>query len=161
MIRLELTFYHMSATTWNSDFLLLNIILPELVVSISGGTILTKPHGTSFTVDASRSNDPVASISSISAEPLNGMWSFVNYPTKPSDSLIDTFTTSFPQGSLPPGGDIYLVEDGDEYLLTVDTTYFADTTWCLVMFTLQRGERISSAIQWIELKLNAVPIKLR
>ena len=158
---LELTFHHISTNVWNADYILINVLLPELVATISGGSLLTVPHGTTFTVDASRSNDPVAAMESLMDVPLIANWGFANYPLTPTASLRNVFTKSFPTVSLPAGGDTYVIQDGDEYMLTVDSTFFPKNTWCVVMFSLTRGDRASSVIQWIKLVEDSIPVTLR
>ena len=161
MLGLELTFHHVSMSAWNADYMLVYIILPELVATISGGTILNIPHGTSFTVDASRSNDPVASLESISGEQTVANWSFVNYPTGPLTIQKNLFTKLFPTVALPAGSNKYAIHEGDEYLLTVDSSFFPANTWCVVMFSIKRGVRASSVVQWIQLVPNSVPVTIR
>ena len=161
VLSLELTFKHVSMSAWNADYMLVYVILPELVATISGGTILNIPHGTTFTVDASRSNDPVASLESISGEQIVANWSFVNYAAGPSAIQKNLFTKLFPTGTLPTGSNIYVIQQGDEYLLSVDSSYFPADSWCVVMFSIKRGDRASSVIQWLRLVPNAVPITIR
>lgn len=161
VLYLELTFYHLSINSWNADYIFVNIILPELVATISGGSYITVPHGTTFTVDASRSNDPVATLESIAGEEISAKWGFANYPINPSESDRYSFTRFFPANPLPDQSNIYFIQDGDEYLLTVDSSFFPADTYCVVMFSLKRGERASSVIQWIYLAPGAFPVTLR
>ena len=136
------------------------VIIPELVATIYGGTILTIPHGTTFNVDASRSNDPVGSLDSISDEPIEVNWGFVYYASAPLAALSNLYTQLFPARTLPIGSTSYVIQPGDEYLLTVDSSYFLTNKWCLVMFSIKRGDRASSVIQWIKLVTNAVPVTI-
>ena len=160
ILYLELTFFHVSLNAWNTDYILVNVILPELVVTISGGSLLTETHGTIFTVNASRSNDPVSSLASVMAEPLAANWSFIHYPTTPSVAQRNLFMKNFPTSSLPTGSVKYVIKDGDEYLLTVNSSYFPANTWCAVMFSMVRGARASSVVQWIRLVPNSIPVTL-
>lgn len=160
VLSLELTFKHFNASSWNADYMLVYVMLPELVATISGGTILTIPHGTTFNVDASRSNDPAARLESISGEQIIANWSFVNYAAGPSEIKRNVFTKLFPTRGLPTGSKIYVIQTGDEYLLSVNSSYFPVNSWCLVMFSIKRGDRASSVIQWLNLVSNAVPITI-
>ena len=161
IVSLELTFKHYSVNAWNTDFILVSVLLPELVATIAGGSHITALHGTTFIVDASRSNDPVSSLVPVNEDPLVANWSFVLYYGAPTTLAKNLFMKRFPDYPLPAGSMGYIVEEGDEYLLAINTSYFPAGTQAVVMFSLSRSNRTSSTFQWIDIKQNIIPVTLR
>ncbi|KAH3772173.1 hypothetical protein DPMN_173510 [Dreissena polymorpha] len=144
------------STFWDSDCIVIRIVLPELIAFIAGGEFRTIPYGGVAIMNASVSNDPAHNMSSVNAIPLEVTWAFVRYP---SETSFDTFQTN--THSLPKGGTYHQIENGTDYLLSLNTSLFRNGDMALIMFKLKRGPRTSSAFQVIKMVTNAVPMALR
>ncbi|KAH3772167.1 hypothetical protein DPMN_173504 [Dreissena polymorpha] len=145
------------STFWDSDCIVIRIVLPELIAFIAGGEFRTIPYGGVAIMNASVSSDPAHNMSSVNVIPLEVTWAFVRYISGTSFDTLQTNTTQ----ALPAGGTYHQIENGTDYLLNLNTSLFSNGDMALIMFKLKRGPRTSSAFQVIKMVTNAVPMALR
>ncbi|KAH3789121.1 hypothetical protein DPMN_167291 [Dreissena polymorpha] len=156
IVCLEVKMPSKGLTFWVSDCIVIRIVLPELIAYIAGGEFRTIPYNGLAIINASVSNDPAQNMSSIKAIPLEATWAFARYK---SGTKFGTFQTN--THALPEEGTYHKIRNGNDYLLSLDTSLFSDGDMALIMFKLTRGPRTSSAFQVIKIVTNAVPMALR
>lgn len=158
VISLEVVFVEKSSQYWSEDLIIVNVVLPELVTHILGGEILDIRRGDEIFIDASISTDPAMSLTSVASTPMYAHWYFAHFSVTPSD--LYPFFLDFPLSTLPAGGIYYQIRAGSDYALRVNTSSFPVYTYAVVIFTLSRGDRISSAMQAIRFMDNVVPVSI-
>lgn len=73
-------------------------------------------HGTTFTVDASKSSDAVAMIQPVATTRILAVKvGICNYPVGPLTNQIDLFTQLFPSMTFLVGSRVYVVQYEDEH----------------------------------------------
>lgn len=158
VVSLEVAFPSFGANRWATDFLVLQILLPDLVAHIVGGDFVDVPHGGVIHIDASLSRDPAENVTAVQMLPITGEWSMTLYNSYPLN--IEIFLKDFlKKDTTPPaGGTNYQITSGTEYILEIDTTLFSPYTYAMVLFTLSRGTRTAKALQFLYFIPNAIPL---
>ncbi|KAK3599277.1 hypothetical protein CHS0354_028632 [Potamilus streckersoni] len=149
-----------NATLTLTDYLYLEFLLPDLVAIIEAGTQVEFDQTVPHQFDASSSHDPVT-IPSVTIFPLIASWEC--YQTEADDVLIDVYIKNFPNS--PDVGNIHnctgLSLPQNNTIFTVPSSGFeAVNMWYLIVFTLSRENRSSSAIQAVKPVLGS-PLKIK
>ncbi|WAR15300.1 PK1L2-like protein [Mya arenaria] len=160
LVCLDVAFPDYGDASWTTDCMAIRVYLPELVAHINGGEYLTVPHGDVVTLDATMSQDLISNMTSITSIPLEAFWSFAYFPVAPTDAVLSTFQAKAPYYSFPSGHTDHEVSNGTDYGLEVDSSMFPAGTLACVMFTLVRGDRHSSALQFLQFTTSALPLSI-
>lgn len=158
VISLEVVFVEKTSQYWSEDLMFVKVVLPELVTHILGGEVLDVRREQEIFIDASRSTDPAMSLSSVASTPMYASWYFAHFSVTPSD--LYEFLIDFPLSTLPANANYYQIGAGSDYALRVYTSSFPAYTYAVVIFTLSRGDRISSAMQAIRFMDNVLPVSI-
>ena len=83
ILHLEVVFPHMGPEYWAEDTTIIKVILPELITFIDGGDKIDATQGDVITITATKSNDPVTTLTSVVSQPLVATWSVAYFTSKP------------------------------------------------------------------------------
>ncbi|WAR15130.1 PK1L2-like protein, partial [Mya arenaria] len=160
LVCLEVAFPALGDEYWTTDCMAIRVYLPELIAHINGGEYLTVPHGDVLTIDATVSQDLITNLTSVTSIPMEAFWSFSHFPIAPLTTDLNRFQAKAPYFTFPSGHTDYNVKRGTEYALEVDTSMFPVGSLACAMFTLVRGDRNSSALQFLKFTTNALPLSI-